>query len=200
MACYQCCIVDDTLMSIYLTATCGNRALLYLLTLPSLKDKGNIFLSDALNRKFNFKSINSMKASLFSYVISAALSFATIATASKPVENDTISSKKAEISERNVMLNASDANKPREIQIGLPSEDVNVYENGLPAVYSSAVHKLATHWRSDASLGEVGLMTPSESAIATGNIAYSVNSFSKLGQRSSKESWITAPTILGGKI
>ena len=35
-----------------------------------------------------------MKASLFSYVISAALSFATIATASKPVENDTISSKK----------------------------------------------------------------------------------------------------------
>ena len=53
--------------------------------------------------------------------------------------------------ERNVMLNASDANKPREIQIGLPSEDVNVYENGLPAVYSSAVHKLATHWRSDAS-------------------------------------------------
>ena len=36
--------------------------------------------------------------------------------------------------ERNVMLNASDANKPREIQIGLPSEDVNVYENGLPAV------------------------------------------------------------------
>lgn len=52
------------------------------------------------------------------------------------------------------MLNASDANKPREIQIGLPSEDVNVYENGLPAVYSSTVHKLATHWRSDASLAK----------------------------------------------
>ena len=30
--------------------------------------------------------------------------------------------------ERNVMLNASDANAPRYIQIGLPSEDVNVYE------------------------------------------------------------------------
>ena len=88
---------------------------------------------------------------------------------------DTLSVKKADGSERNVMLNASDANKPREIQIGLPSEDVNVYENGLPAVYSSAVHKLAAHWRSDASLGEVGLMDPSESAITTGNIAYSVN-------------------------
>lgn len=87
---------------------------------------------------------------------------------------------------RNVMLNASDANKPREIQIGLPSEDVNVYENGLPAVYSSTIHKLATHWRSDASLGHVGLMTPSESAITTGNIAYSVNAYSQLGSKDFK--------------
>ena len=92
--------------------------------------------------------------------------------------------KESEEGERNVMLNASDANKPREIQIGLPSEDVNVYENGLPAVYSSTVHKLAAHWRSDSSLGEVGLLSPSESAITTGNIAYSVNSFSKLGTNS----------------
>lgn len=46
--------------------------------------------------------------------------------------------------ERNVMLNASDANKPREIQIGLPSEDVTVYENGLPAFtllpYTNCLH------------------------------------------------------------
>ena len=100
-----------------------------------------------------------------------------------PVELSDTLAKKKKGEERNVMLNASDANKPREIQIGLPSEDVNVYENGLPAVYSSSVHKLAAHWRSDASLGEVGLMTPSESAILTGNVAYSVNSFSKLGQK-----------------
>lgn len=88
--------------------------------------------------------------------------------------------------ERNVMLNASDATKPREIQIGLPSEDVNVYENGLPAVYSSAVHQLARHWRSDASLGTVGLMNPMESAIKTGNIAYSVDSHSNFGQKEFK--------------
>lgn len=88
--------------------------------------------------------------------------------------------------ERNVMLNASDANKPREIQIGLPSEDVTVYENGLPAVYSSSVHKLSAHWRSDVSLKGTDLMTPSESAIATGNIAYAVSSFSELGQKEFK--------------
>ena len=128
-----------------------------------------------------------MKVNLFSCVVSALLSVAPWAMAtSSVVANDTIPVQKADGDERNVMLNASDANKPREIQIGLPGEDVNVYENGLPAVYSSAVHKLATHWRSDASLGEVGLMNPSESAITTGNIAYSVNAFSKLGQREFK--------------
>lgn len=127
-----------------------------------------------------------MEAKIF-FIMLIALSFASPVLANHPVEvKDTISTKKSEGSERNVMLNASDANKPREIQIGLPSEDVNVYENGLPAVYSSTVHKLAAHWRSDASLGEVGLMNPSESAITTGNVAYSVNSFSKLGQREFK--------------
>ena len=35
-----------------------------------------------------------MKVSLFSYVVSAALLFATTAIANNPVENDTISSKK----------------------------------------------------------------------------------------------------------
>ena len=94
-------------------------------------------------------------------------------------KKDSISTK--EESGRNVMLNASDANKPREIQIGLPSEDVNVYENGLPAVYSSTIHQVSAHWRSDSSLERIGLLTPSESAITTGNIAYAVNSFTQLG-------------------
>lgn len=35
---------------------------------------------------------------------------------------------------RNVMLNAASANGPREIQIGLPSADVNVLENGMPVI------------------------------------------------------------------
>lgn len=99
------------------------------------------------------------------------------------VASDSIAAAPNKGEERNVMLNASDATKPREIQIGLPSEDVNVYENGLPAVYSSSVHQLARHWRSDASLSNVGLLNPMESAIKTGNIAYSVDSYSNLGQK-----------------
>lgn len=131
-----------------------------------------------------------MKVNRLFFAASAALFLSSSAASAvsfkaEPADTTTVK-KETKGEERNVMLNASDANKPREIQIGLPSEDVNVYENGLPAVYSSAVHKLATHWRSDASLGEVGLMSPSESAIKTGNIAYSVDSYSKLGQKEFK--------------
>lgn len=123
---------------------------------------------------------------LFPCTMIAVWTSGLLSVASAQTVTDSVNVKKADGSERNVMLNASDATKPREIQIGLPSEDVNVYENGLPAVYSSAVHKLQYHWRSDASLGEVGLMSPSESAIRTGNIAYSVDSYSKLGQKDFK--------------
>lgn len=97
-------------------------------------------------------------------------------------ESDTTSLKiKPKESDRNVMLNASNANGPRQISIGLPSEDVSVYENGLPVVYSSAVQGVSTHWRSDASMKHIGLMQINETAIATGNIAYAVNSFSNMG-------------------
>lgn len=107
----------------------------------------------------------------------------SVALAKHPADSISVAPKGEE---RNVMLNASDATKPREIQIGLPSEDVTVYENGLPAVYSSTVHQLARHWRNDASLGEVGLMNPMESAVKTGNIAYSVDSRSNFGQKKFK--------------
>lgn len=115
--------------------------------------------------------------------LSAILSLPTASAAKEGTDSITSTHKEEE---RNVMLNASDANKPREIQIGLPSEDVNVYENGMPAVYSSSVHQLSRHWRNDASLGKIGLMNPTESAIRTGNIAYSVDSYSNFGQKEFK--------------
>ena len=100
-----------------------------------------------------------LKIKTFSMVLAAmSASTYTMALPSHNKEEKTANNKeKSEVStkeesveknkkeERNVMLNAADANKPREIQIGLPSEDVTVYENGLPAVYSSSVHKLSAH-------------------------------------------------------
>lgn len=88
---------------------------------------------------------------------------------------------------RNVMLNASSANGPREISIGLPGGDVSVLENGLPVVYMSNPHGVNSHWRGDSSLENTGLMKISETAITTGNIGYAVNSFTQLGLNSEKK-------------
>ena len=96
-------------------------------------------------------------------------------------QDDNTSNKKEE-GNRNVMLNASSANGPREIQIGLPSADVNVLENGLPVTYATNPHSVNTTWRSDASLSHVGLLKIAETAITTGNIGYAVNSFTNLGE------------------
>lgn len=93
-----------------------------------------------------------------------------------------ISKSSKEEGNRNVMLNAASANGPREISIGLPGGDVNVLENGLPVVYNSNPHNVNTHWRGDSSLGHVGLLKISETAITTGNIGYAVNSFTQLGE------------------
>ena len=84
---------------------------------------------------------------------------------------------------RNVMLNAASANGPREIQIGLPSADVNVLENGVPVTYATNPHTVNSLWRADASLSHVGLLKISETAITTGNIGYAVNSFTQLGEK-----------------
>ena len=87
---------------------------------------------------------------------------------------------------RNVMLNASEANGPREISIGLPGGDVNVLENGIPVVYNTNPHNVNTHWRGDGSLSHTGLLKISETAITTGNIGYAVNSFDQLGTDKTK--------------
>lgn len=98
-------------------------------------------------------------------------------------DNDNKESESKEEDNRNVMLNAASANGPREIQIGLPSADVNVLENGVPVTYATNPHTVNALWRADASLSHVGLLKISETAITTGNIGYAVNSFSQLGQK-----------------
>lgn len=73
-------------------------------------------------------------------------------------QDDNSKSSSKEEGNRNVMLNASSANGPREIQIGLPSADVNVLENGLPVTYATNPHSVNSVWRGDASLSHNGLL------------------------------------------
>ena len=122
-----------------------------------------------------------MKRSVLTFIIGTTLASAVCA---QEAAKDAIQAGKEnskETNSRNVMLNASSANGPREISIGLPGGDVNVLENGLPVVYSSNPHNVNTHWRGDGSLSHIGLMKISETAITTGNIGYAVNSFTQLG-------------------
>ena len=100
--------------------------------------------------------------------------------AQKPKIREATNSK--EEGNRNVMLNAASANGPREIQIGLPSVDVNVLENGLPITYATNPRSVNSLWRGDASLSHQGLLKIAETAITTGNIGYAVNSFTRMGE------------------
>ena len=111
-----------------------------------------------------------MKKSFLLLIAGCTLSAATYA---QEAVKDTVQlnkEKSNETNSRNVMLNASSANGPREISIGLPGGDVNVLENGLPVVYNSNPHNVNTHWRGDGSLGHVGLLKISETAITTGTV------------------------------
>jgi len=114
----------------------------------------------------------------------SAVVLATLMAMATNAQNDgnSKSANSKEESDRNVMLNAASANGPREIQIGLPSADVNVLENGLPVTYATNPHPVNATWRSDASLSHVGLLKISETAITTGNIGYAVNSQTQLGK------------------
>ena len=122
-----------------------------------------------------------MKKSFLLLIAGCTLSAATYA---QEAVKDTVQvnkEKSNETNSRNVMLNASSANGPREISIGLPGGDVNVLENGLPVVYNSNPHNVNTHWRGDGSLEHVGLLKISETAITTGTVGYAVNSHTQLG-------------------
>ncbi|WP_288918408.1 TonB-dependent receptor [uncultured Prevotella sp.] len=131
---------------------------------------------------FHLKFMSSLKTSSVGvktlFVLPLVLSAGILCA---QAQDDNTSNKKEE-GNRNVMLNASSANGPREIQIGLPSADVNVLENGLPVTYATNPHSVNTTWRSDASLSHVGLLKIAETAITTGNIGYAVNSFTNLGE------------------
>lgn len=91
---------------------------------------------------------------------------------------------KVEESNRNVMLNASDDNGPRQISIGLPvvnAGDVIILENDLPVVYHYWPHTPSSHWRADSSLERLGLLKLGEVQTTTGRVGYATNSYTKLG-------------------
>ena len=97
-------------------------------------------------------------------------------------KTDTLANSKEE-KNRNVMLNASDASKPREVNIGLPATvgGTDIFEDGLPVVYYFWPHMPHRTWRGGVAYEHSGLMKLSETAITSGNVGYALNSYSRLG-------------------
>lgn len=100
------------------------------------------------------------------------------------VSNDSVAINNKEEKNRNVMLNASDAAKPREVNIGLPASTggTEIFEDGLPVVYYFWPHMSYTSWRGGTSYGKSSLMSLSESALLSGNVGYTLYSETRLGE------------------
>ena len=105
---------------------------------------------------------------------------------------------KKENGDRGVMLNAETADAPREISIGLPTDDsASICEDGLKHGYTFI--KGRTHWAGGNAYSTVGLRGLSECIIKTGDIGIVVDSHTKLGG-DKLEGAVTAKTSSFGLI
>lgn len=93
------------------------------------------------------------------------------------------SEKEEKGSDRNVMLNAESNDKPREINIGLPSNvgGTTVLQNGNPVNFHFWPEMPHFVWRNDAGTQRSGLKSITATAIEDGAIGYAVDSWDNRG-------------------
>lgn len=117
--------------------------------------------------------------SVLSFAAALLLPAATEAQ-DKPTKDSVPETK--EVKNRNVMLNASSDNQPRQISIGLPASlSATIYEDGLPVSYSIWPCLPYLYWTGTAQHGSMGLMSLGESAITNGAVNYTVLSNTRTG-------------------
>ncbi len=118
---------------------------------------------------------------LFNLLASAAMMVPVSAMAQEEAKTDTVPQTK-EVKNRNVMLNASSDNQPRQISIGLPeNKSATIYEDGLPVSYSMWPCLPYLYWMSTSQHSSTGLMSLGESAITSGEVNYAVMSKTRTG-------------------
>ena len=123
-----------------------------------------------------------MKTSYIKHMLmAAAVMSPAMAMAQDEIEKDSVPETK-EVKNRNVMLNASSDNQPRQISIGLPSSlSATIYEDGLPVSYSIWPCLPYLFWTGCAQHSNVGVMSLGESAIKNGAVNYAVVSNTRTG-------------------
>ena len=132
------------------------------------------------------------KSILLILAAAVAMPLAISAQGSKPAPKDkkekkeivkdtTVNNK--EVENRNVMLNASADNQPRQINIGLPSSlSATIYEDGLPVSYNVWPCLPYLYWTGTAQHERMGVMSIGESALKTGAVNYAVLSNTRVGK------------------
>ena len=98
-------------------------------------------------------------------------------------QGDSIAVTDVQSDDRNVMLDASASAKPRDIPIGLPGEagGTMIMEDGLPVASTWSPVYPYVHWAGGSSYSQVGLMGIEETALRSGVLGVSVNSYTALG-------------------
>lgn len=117
-----------------------------------------------------------IRKSILLFIGGAFVTNAIHAQETKEAVTDSLTSNK-EVKNRNVMLNASADNQPREISIGLPTGSGSlIFEDGLPVSYWTWPCVPYKSWTGGVSYSHTGLLSLSETALRYGQVAYSVDS------------------------
>ena len=92
---------------------------------------------------------------------------------------DSVAPNKKEEKNRHEMLSADSNAGPRDVNIGLPFQDMVILENGVPVTYNYYPQTPISDWRYDASIGKIGLQSFAENALTLGRIGFAVESFDR---------------------
>lgn len=122
-----------------------------------------------------------MKASINVIAATMAAAMPFVGMAQDEIEADSVPTTK-EVKNRNVMLNASSDNQPRQISIGLPSSlSATIYEDNIPVSYNIWPCLPYLYWTGTAQHSRIGVMSLSESALKNGAVNYAVTSLTRTG-------------------
>lgn len=95
------------------------------------------------------------------------------------IEKDTVMNNKEE-KNRNVTLNASVTDQPRQINVGLPgTRSASIFEDGIPVSYFFCPDMPYYSWFGGITYDKISVMSLSEGAIQYGEVSYIVDSYNR---------------------
>jgi hypothetical protein len=127
-----------------------------------------------------------MKKKLLSIFILAltAIPFSALAQSAQTSKKEATTATAANDREaQSMLLNASSADQPREINIGLPSDlgGTTVLENGIPVTYDFQSQSPTKVWRQDGSFSKVQSLNIFKTAVLNGSIGVAMSTESGKG-------------------